>query len=57
MASGVGKLIKVSDRGQVSLGSLAQYDLYLGTLEEDGTIVLRPASVVPIKRKVSNEQH
>lgn len=57
MASGIGKLIKVSDRGQVSLGSLAQYDLYLGTLEEDGTIVLRPASVVPIKRKVSNEQH
>lgn len=49
-------MIKVSDRGQVSLGSLAQYDLYLGTLEEDGTIVLRPASVVPIKRKVSSEQ-
>lgn len=52
----VGKLIKVSDRGQVSLGSLAQYDLYLGTLNEDGTIILRPASVVPIKRKAANGQ-
>lgn len=49
--SAAGKLIKVNVRGQVSLGSLAQYELYLGTLEDDGTITLRPAMVIPKKRR------
>ena len=54
--NGAGKLIKVNVRGQVSLGSLAQYEMYLGTLEDDGTITLRPASVIPVKRKVDSGQ-
>lgn len=41
------KLLKVNVRGQVSLGSLAQYELYEGHVDENGRIILTPMVVVP----------
>ena len=41
-------LVEVDQRRRVSLGKLghAEHTRYLGTMEPDGTIVLRPAVVV-----------
>ena len=50
------KLIKVSDRKQVSLGHLAQHDYYYAAILSDGRIVLTPVDLVPMKRKVDDEQ-
>ena len=43
------KMLKVSTRGQVSLGSLAQYDLYIARVDDRGVITLQPAKVQPLK--------
>jgi hypothetical protein len=40
-------LLEVDARRRVSLGALAEHDRYLASLEEDGTIVLTPAVVMP----------
>jgi len=40
-------LLEVDARRRISLGSLAEHDRYLAELEEDGTIVLTPAVVLP----------
>jgi hypothetical protein len=40
-------LVEVDARRRVSLGSLAEYDRYFANVEEDGTIVLTPAVVMP----------
>lgn len=45
------KLIKVSVRGMVSLGSFAQYEYYMAYAEEDGRIRLEPVSVQPVNRR------
>jgi hypothetical protein len=44
------KLAKVNARGQVSLGSAAQYEYYLVTVDPDGTIHLVPATVQKVNR-------
>lgn len=41
------KLVKVNVRGQVSLGSLAQYEMYFASVDEQGNIRLEPAIYVP----------
>jgi hypothetical protein len=41
------KLLEVDSRRRVSLGPLAKSELYLVEVEEDGTIILTPAVVVP----------
>lgn len=45
------KMLKVNTRGQVSLGTLAQYELYLGTVDDKGRIILTPAAVKPLDKK------
>lgn len=42
------QLLEVDARRRISLGSLATHDRYLATREEDGTIVLTPAVVMPV---------
>ena len=41
------KVLEVDSRGRVTLGKLAEHDLYLVTVEPGGTIVLHPAVVIP----------
>jgi hypothetical protein len=43
------QLVTLDKRGRASLRGLATHDRYLVTREPDGTIVLVPAVVVPIK--------
>lgn len=55
------KLVRVSSRGTVSLGSLADNEFYYAFMDRDGRIILDPvavlpASQVPIRRKVDDEQ-
>jgi hypothetical protein len=38
---------ELDSRRRISLGSLATHDRYLVNVEEDGTIVLTPAIVMP----------
>jgi len=40
-------LLEVDSRRRISLGSLAAYNRYFAAVEEDGTIVLTPAVVMP----------
>jgi hypothetical protein len=40
-------LLEVDSRRRISLGPLAVHDRYLVEVEEDGTIVLTPAVVMP----------
>lgn len=52
-------LLTRDGRNRVSLGALARYGTlhshYLAVLEADGTIVLKPAAVMPLER--SHELH
>lgn len=55
------KLIRVSARGTVSLGNLADNEFYNAYVDPDGRIILEPvavlpASQVPIRRKVDDEK-
>lgn len=55
------KLVRVTGRGVVSLGSLADYEYYEAWVDDEENIHLRPvsivpASTVPIHRKVDDEQ-
>jgi len=50
------KLVKVNSRGQVSLGSLTEFDYYEARLYPDGRIVLTPVEISTMKREVDNEQ-
>lgn len=43
-----GSLLEVDGRRRVSLGALASHDRYLARVEEDGTIILTPAVVLPL---------
>lgn len=45
------KILRVNTRGQVSLGSLAQYELYLATVDAKGVITLTPGTVKPITKE------
>ena len=45
------KLIRVNTRGQVSLGSLAQYEMYEATIDQKGSILLVPVVVTPVAQK------
>lgn len=45
------KLIRVSDRGTVSLGKLADYEYYMAIRREDGSILMKPVSVQLVERK------
>lgn len=51
----VSKLVRVSERGTVSLGKLAKYEYYTAQImiNADGVeaIVLVPVSVTPIKKE------
>jgi hypothetical protein len=40
-------LLEVDSRRRISLGQLAEHDRYLVEVEEDGTIILTPAVVMP----------
>ena len=40
-------VLEVDSRRRISLGSLAEHDRYLVEVQEDGTIVLTPAVVMP----------
>jgi hypothetical protein len=40
-------LLEVDARGRISIGSVATHDRYLVMVEDDGTIVLTPAVVMP----------
>lgn len=42
-------VVEVDSRKRISLGALAKYDRYLVDVEEDGTIVLTPAVVLPAR--------
>lgn len=44
------KLAKVNDRGQISLGSFAQYEYYMITEGDEGDIILKAMVVRPLKR-------
>lgn len=50
------KLLKVNARGQVSLGSLGQYENYYAHIDDQGRIILTPVSVTPIVRKADDQQ-
>jgi len=41
-------LVEVDGRRRISLGSLAEHERYLATVEDDGTIVLTPAVVMSV---------
>lgn len=41
------KVLEVDSRKRVSLGTLAQHDLYMVNVLENGEIVLTPAVVIP----------
>lgn len=45
---GTGSLLEVDGRRRISLGALAEHDRYLAHVEEDGTIILTPAVVLPL---------
>lgn len=45
------KILRVNTRGQVSLGTLAQYEIYLATVDADGVITLTPGTVKPIVKE------
>lgn len=40
-------LLELDARRRISLGALATYDRYLVEVQDDGTIVLTPAVVIP----------
>ena len=40
-------LLEVDSRHRVSLGNLARADRYLAHVEDDGTVILIPAVVIP----------
>lgn len=42
------RVLEVDSRRRISLGSLAQHDRYLVTVEPDGRIVLTPAVVTAV---------
>lgn len=41
-------MLEVDSRRRISLGALAEHDRYLVTAEDDGTLVLVPAVVMPV---------
>lgn len=48
------KLLEVDSRKRVTLGDLATHRYYLVRAEEDGTIILTPAVVVPATKETAN---
>jgi hypothetical protein len=46
MAKDERRVLELDARRRITLGSLAAYDRYLVTTEEDGTITLTPAIVI-----------
>lgn len=47
------KVLELDSRGRISLGKLAQHDLYMAEVEDDGTIILTPAVVMPRPKRLA----